>query len=195
MPSVVRRTAVRSSRPFRSTHTAPGTVDHDVGDRRIGEQRIERAEAVDPGHDPLDHRLDVGGGQQRVDLAHQGADVGGLDGTRTCRLRQQPTVHGNVERLGLGRAGRPVVDDSDRAHAAYLNARSRPRGSRVPKTPASTARATAGSMAISARTGAPTTCSTSARAQRTARLGEQHHARRPERRRGGPPQARGSTPS
>ena len=47
IPTVVERERHRSSRPARSTKHPTGAVDHDLGDRRVGEERFERAEPGD----------------------------------------------------------------------------------------------------------------------------------------------------
>ena len=52
--------AARSSRPRRSTYTAPRPVDHHLVHRRVGEQRLERAEPGGQPHHARGQRLAVG---------------------------------------------------------------------------------------------------------------------------------------
>ena len=136
-----------------------GSVHHHLGDRRVGQQRLERPQPARPGQDPGHHLLGVGGREQRRLCADEAGHLG--------------PVHRPVagRRGGQHLAVHLVLDgpEGDRVHAASgsgdategsVEAARQPR---VASIPASTTRATAGSTAISARTGAPTTFSTSLR--------------------------------
>ena len=120
----------------------------------IGEERLERSEAADAGEHLADHGVGIGPGQQRREGPHQAGHLLAVD-LGAGRTGEQRAVH----LVFHGPAG-------DGAHAASgrvrpRSARSNGRGIFDASTPASTVRAMAGSHAISARTGAPTTVSTS----------------------------------
>ena len=97
------------------------TVDHHLGDQRIGEQRFERPESGGAGEDPIDHPVEHGGRRQRRPRPRKAGH-----GARIGRDRvDQLTMHGIDEVVRLHRAA-PV-----RAIAAAAPA-ARPRRPRAP---------------------------------------------------------------
>ena len=134
-------------------HLAPA-VEHDLVDRGVGEQRLEGTEPVDPGPDPLDHRLDRRAREQRVAVAGEGAQQRPLGRRRPVRggpVEQAAVEHLDeaVSRVGSGgTAQRPLEADGAPA---------------VPSCPQSAARKISGSIGTSATTGAPMRSSISQR--------------------------------
>ena len=79
-----------SSRPPRSTKQLAGPVDHDLGDRRVGEQRLERAEAGDLVGELAHQPLVAVGREQRVGLVQQVAEPAAQLGAAARRRGARP---------------------------------------------------------------------------------------------------------
>ena len=187
---VDRRTRPASMRPVALDEHAVGAVHHDLGDRRIGEQRFERAEAADVVDQLVEHDVGRRRREQRRLLAEHPREP-------RAQLGRGRAAPGRTARRAGGGATSPAA--RDRAAVAARDARLTPparrrsnrpaaargaaadrarRGAGSASTPASTARAIDVRAGIVASTGMPSTSSTSRRAERPAVLVDQDRADR-----------------
>ena len=125
---------------------AVGVHEHLV-DRRVGEQRVERTQPVEPGHGGAHEALAIERAGERRDAPQVGA-------------------HDDVGVAALGDCGSAELVDEvlvqrGDAHAAPRSSRASSRGTRARSSPASTARGIDGSWLTRATTGAPIARSTS----------------------------------
>ena len=181
---------------------APRTVDHHFGDRRVGEQWLERTEARDFVRELLEQLVETDGRQQRLLVPQELAEarpergvVGRADVVGT--LRDQAAVHALLERavavatmLDLGGEherscrltrrplpGRPLPGRPVRRCRAGARGRTRPRGFGQPgrqHTGIHRARAIGCFTGTRARTGMSSTSLTSRADSDAASLLEQH---------------------
>ena len=212
MPASSSCSGTASMRAGPLDEAAPGAVDHDLVDRRIEEQRLERTEPDDvvdtaatsrspPRH--TDERI-----LEREERGDPGPELG--RGRTHQRLgavgREQPTVHRAAHGVvavgvgvGLGGAGhaaaRPRARPSSRRICSA--ARASGSGSRVGSTPASTARAIGDAHRHPRRDRPPEHLADVGGPERAARLLEHHEPEGPRRERGRrrPVAAPGSTPA
>ena len=150
----------------------PGTVDHHLAHRRIGEQRLQGTQAMDAGRHPGHHVVDHIGGSERGQRADDAGDVHRQHRDLGHRV-DNPAVHRLDQRRGAvgpgcGRiAGRYGAGDWSwkRGRRAGGHAGSSKRrsggGSMLTIVPASTDRATRGSQATLSTLEAPTAAATS----------------------------------
>ena len=115
IPASSRASGTGSSRPPRSTKQPARAVDHDLGDRRVGEQRLERAEPGDlvgelarPG---ASWRSGPSSGSASCsECAESRGAARGAGAPTSCLDRvgaDEPLVHASPERgVGVGRRGR-----------------------------------------------------------------------------------------
>ena len=174
-------TAPRSSRPVALDEDAIGTVHHDLGDRRVGEQRLERAEPADV----VDaarraRRRPVAARERRLvaqHVARAGAQLGGVDGARDRTARR---AAGGAASRAAPRAFMPLARRRRRADprrpSACCSGPAELSGRRVASTPASTARAVDVRASIVASTGSPSTSSTSRAPSDRPCSSIEHHA-------------------
>ena len=159
-------------------------VDEHLVDGLVGEQRVERAEPVEPGHRGAHQPLPDVGADERRDppqvAAHDGVGLARLGLGGPAQLGHEHVVVSVVDGapssadagapdLVAGCAPQALALVARRRHAAPRSSRVSRRGRRAASSPASTARAIAGSWLTDATTGAPTARSTSV--ARSARPG------------------------
>ena len=72
--SLVKRASMRCRLPWRSTHTSLRAVDHDLGDRLVGQQRLEDAQAERLVDDLADEPAARGAREHRALAAEQVGD-------------------------------------------------------------------------------------------------------------------------
>ena len=156
---------------------AAGAVDHHLGDRRIGEQWLERTEPRRPRRRARSTQpLEVRSGQERVLVARAAAPSRARSADRVAAGvvgvgGDEPAVHPLLQaRVGVGATGSSPASGatvmprrrrrsrtrSARRRASRQRARAR-RAAATRSTPASTARATVSRTGTRASTGRPST--------------------------------------
>ncbi len=156
---------------------ASGSVDHHLGDRRVRQQGLQRAEPDDLVGELLQELLEARRGEQRLLVAEEVAEAGAHrvvahDRVIVTALHDETAAHTLLERR-IGCCRRCAGDGRDRHAAAprptetpvrcnrSAAGRASSSGSRAASTPASTARATAALTGTRARTGRSSTSDTS----------------------------------